>query len=61
MELMKYFFNSSIRQIGGLDLASQAVKAKIKALIAKENKKKPLNKKSCVCAHINLGNADSTA
>ena len=38
---LKYFFNSSIRQIGGLDLASQAVKAKIKALIAKENKKKP--------------------
>lgn len=38
---LKYFFNSSIRQIGGLDLASQAVKAKIKTLISKENKKKP--------------------
>lgn len=38
---LKYFFNSSIRQIGGLDLASEAVKAKIKSLISKENKKKP--------------------
>ena len=38
---LKYFFNSSIRQIGGLDLASQAVKAKIKTLISNENKKKP--------------------
>ena len=38
---IKYFFNSSIRQIGGLDLASAAVKAKIKNVIAKENPKKP--------------------
>jgi RNA polymerase sigma-54 factor len=38
---IKYFFNSSIRQIGGLDLASVAVKAKIKNVIAKENPKKP--------------------
>ena len=38
---LKYFFNSSIRQIGGLDLASQAVKAKIKTLISNENKRSP--------------------
>ena len=45
---LKYFFNSSIRQIGGLDLASEAVKAKIKALVAKENPKKPYSdKKIC--------------
>ena len=46
---LKYFFNSSIRQIGGLDLASEAVKAKIKALISKENKKKPYSdNKICI-------------
>ena len=40
---IKYFFNSSIRQIGGLDLASEAVKAKIKNIIAQENAKKPFS------------------
>ena len=39
---LKYFFNSSIQGDNG-DLASEAVKSKIKGLIAKENPKKPLS------------------
>ena len=38
---LKYFFNSSISQIGGLDLASEAVKARIRTIIQEEDKKKP--------------------
>ena len=48
---IKYFFNSSIRQIGGLDLASEAVKAKIKNIIAQENPKKPLSDNS-ICSSL---------
>ncbi len=39
---LKYFFNSSIQGDNG-DLASEAVKSKIKGLISKENLKKPLS------------------
>lgn len=39
---LKYFFNSSIQGDNG-DLASEAVKSKIKGLIGKENPKKPLS------------------
>ena len=38
---IKFFFNSSISQIGGLDLASEAVKARIKGIVSAENPKKP--------------------
>ena len=40
---LKYFFNSAITNLGGEDLASQAVKAKIKDIISNENPKKPLS------------------
>ncbi len=38
---LKYFFNSSITNLEGQDLASEAVKAKIRDIIAHENEKKP--------------------
>lgn len=38
---LKYFFNSSITNLEGEDLASEAVKAKIRDIIAHENPKKP--------------------
>jgi RNA polymerase sigma-54 factor len=40
---LKYFFNSSITRHGGHDLASEAVKAKIRDLISDEDPKKPLS------------------
>lgn len=40
---LKYFFNSSITNLDGDDLASQAVKAKIKDIISQENLKKPMS------------------
>lgn len=40
---LKYFFNSSITHTTGDDLASEAVKAKIKEIISKEDPKKPLS------------------
>jgi RNA polymerase sigma-54 factor len=40
---LKFFFNSSITKHGGEDLASEAVKAKIRDIIAEENPKKPLS------------------
>lgn len=40
---LKYFFNSSITHTSGEDLASEAVKAKIKDIISKEDPKKPLS------------------
>ncbi len=39
----KYFFNSSITNNDGDDLASEAVKAKIRDIVANENPKKPLS------------------
>ncbi|MFU8804543.1 MAG: RNA polymerase sigma-54 factor, partial [Bradymonadaceae bacterium] len=40
---LKYFFNSSITNLDGDDLASEAVKAKIREIISHENPKKPLS------------------
>jgi len=40
---LKYFFNSRIESTDGLDVASESVKQKIKQMIAKEPKKKPLS------------------
>jgi RNA polymerase sigma-54 factor len=40
---LKYFFNSSITNTEGDDLASEAVKAKIREILAHENQKKPLS------------------
>ncbi len=40
---LKYFFNSRVAATDGVDLASEAVKDKIKRLIANENSKKPLS------------------
>jgi len=40
---LKFFFNSSITKHGGDDLASEAVKAKIREIISNENPKKPLS------------------
>ncbi|MEC7984415.1 MAG: RNA polymerase factor sigma-54 [Myxococcota bacterium] len=45
---LKYFFSSSISQVGGLDLASEAVKVKIKKLIAGESQKKPYSDNALV-------------
>ncbi|MEL6178724.1 MAG: RNA polymerase factor sigma-54 [Myxococcota bacterium] len=40
---LKYFFNSSISKVHGEDIASEAVKTKIKKIIDGENPKKPLS------------------
>ena len=40
---LKFFFNSSITKHGGDDLASEAVKAKIREIISGEDPKKPLS------------------
>ncbi|MEZ4462796.1 MAG: RNA polymerase factor sigma-54 [bacterium] len=40
---LKYFFNSSITNLDGDDLASEAVKAKIREIVAQENPKKPMS------------------
>lgn len=40
---LKYFFNSSITHLAGEDLASEAVKARIRELIASEDPKNPLS------------------
>ena len=47
---LKFFFNSSISKQGGKDLASEAVKAKIRCIIADENPKKPLSDSKIVDA-----------
>ncbi len=47
---LKFFFNSSISKQGGKDLASEAVKAKIRSIIADENPKKPLSDSKIVDA-----------
>jgi len=41
---LKYFFSSSVKQGGGdVDVAAEAIKTKIKALVSTENPKKPLS------------------
>lgn len=48
---LKFFFNSSIQGVGGQDdLASAAVKSKLRALIDAENKLKPLSDQALVAA-----------
>ena len=45
---LKFFFNSGITRTNGDDLASQAVKSKIKKIIAAEEPKKPLSDQKIV-------------
>ena len=45
---LKYFFNSSIQGDGGDNLASEAVKSKIRVLVGKEEPKKPLSDQKIV-------------
>ncbi|HUH02850.1 MAG TPA: RNA polymerase factor sigma-54, partial [Kofleriaceae bacterium] len=45
---LKFFFNSGISRTNGDDLASQAVKSKIKILIGEENPKKPYSDQKIV-------------
>ena len=45
---LKFFFNSGISRTNGEDLASQAVKSKIKALIDEEDSKRPMSDQKIV-------------
>ena len=45
---LKFFFNSGISRTNGDDLASQAVKSKIKKIIGDEDPKKPLSDQKIV-------------
>ncbi len=45
---LKFFFNSGISRTNGDDLASQAVKSKIKGIISNEDPKKPLSDQKIV-------------
>jgi RNA polymerase sigma-54 factor len=45
---LKFFFNSGITRTNGEDLASQAVKSKIKKIISAEDPKKPLSDQKIV-------------
>jgi RNA polymerase sigma-54 factor len=45
---LKFFFNSGISRTNGEDLASQAVKSKIKKIISDEDSKKPLSDQKIV-------------
>ena len=45
---LKYFFNSSIQGAGGDNLASEAVKSKIRGLVGKEDSNKPLSDQKIV-------------
>lgn len=40
---LKFFFNSSISKVRGEDIASEAVKSRIKQIVEEENPKKPLS------------------
>jgi RNA polymerase sigma-54 factor len=40
---LKFFFNSPISKVQGEDIASEAVKTKIKQIVSTENPKKPLS------------------
>lgn len=40
---LKYFFSTGVRQIGGADMAAEAIKSRIKHLIEAEDCKKPLS------------------
>ncbi len=45
---LKYFFNAGIQRVHGEDLAAEAVKQKIRKLIADENERKPLSDQKIV-------------
>ena len=45
---LKFFFNSGISRTNGEDLASQAVKSKIKELIDEEDPKRPMSDQKIV-------------
>ncbi len=45
---LKYFFNSSIRRVQGMDMASEAVKNKIKEIIQGEDMKRPYSDQELV-------------
>ena len=40
---LKYFFSAGVKQISGGDVAAEAIKNRIKALVQDENPKKPLS------------------
>ncbi len=45
---LKYFFNAAIARVGGGDVASEAVKARIKTYIAREDHRSPLSDQALV-------------
>ena len=45
---LKFFFNSSIRRLEGTDVASEAVKERIKGLIVAEDHKRPYSDQEIV-------------
>jgi RNA polymerase sigma-54 factor len=45
---LKYFFNSAISTGDGMDVASEAVKQKIKLIVSQEDQKKPLSDQKIV-------------
>jgi RNA polymerase sigma-54 factor len=45
---LKFFFNAAIPRVGGGDVASEAVKSRIRQLISKEDQKKPLSDQALV-------------
>ncbi len=40
---LKYFFSAGVRQASGVDMAAEAIKSKIRTLVADETKKRPLS------------------
>lgn len=40
---LKYFFTSAVKQGAGVDVAAEAIKSKIKAIVGEENTRKPLS------------------
>jgi RNA polymerase sigma-54 factor len=45
---LKFFFNAAIPKVGGGDVASEAVKSRIRQMISKEDPKKPLSDQALV-------------
>jgi len=45
---LKFFFNAAIPKVGGGDVASEAVKSRIRQMISMENQKKPLSDQALV-------------
>ena len=45
---LKYFFNAAIPKVGGGDVASEAVKSRIRQLISREDQKQPLSDQALV-------------